>query len=357
MANWGFVVGIDRYQQGSQLDDLAGAVADAAEFAEWLLDPQGGNVAPANLYFWSHGQPDKPGPALTQYLAAPTPWPHGVPSTTEAPTAGLINMAIDKVASNARLAGADRLYIFFAGHGFQTQAKDYVEVSQPCFVAGDYHPDMAAMGLVPCDDMLRMLMSQGPREIVFFLDACRVDAARRVARPAAPWNIRANTGVHVRRAVGRAAQPLELAFEVPIGTPTRGAFSQLLIEGLRQHRVGGVLSVQALDNYIMQAMPALIAPHSQYPIIEEIPRPYAMVLAQGHPIGPQPVIRIDFAPLHAGQDFVIIGGPANVRIMIQATADAFVQRFAPGNYVLETAAGDEMAAFNHSGPGETHVST
>lgn len=356
MADWAFVVGINIYGADSGLKDLAGAVADAAAFGEWLLDPNGGNVDPAHLFFWSYGYPDAPGPRMTDFLADPTPWPHLDPDFTRAPTVNEISMAIDKVATNARLADADRLYVFLAGHGFQTASRDYVDVPQTCFVAGDYHPDLAAGGLLPCDDMMRMLESQGPREIVFFLDACRTDASRRVTRPVGLWNIRAHAGVHQRQAIGRAAQPKELAYEVPIDTPVRGAFSQLLVEGLSQHRVGGVLTVQALDEYVSQAMPGLVAPYSQFPEIKEIPRPYQMVLAQAV-VGPLPVVQLSFNPAHAGQDFLIVGGPANMRIVVTAGDEPYAHEFPPGFYVVETLAGDEVASFNHTGPGVTDVST
>lgn len=355
MVNWALIVGINDYGADSQLATLHGAVADAAEFAEWALDPAGGDVPPANLYFWCYGLPDAPGPRLTAFLANPTPWPQLAPDPTRAPNAQEICIAVDQAAVNARNAGADRLYIFFAGHGFQTQTFGYGETSQTCFVAGGYHPSLAAAALVPCDDMMRMLTSQGPRHIIFFLDACRSDASRRVPRPAALWNIRNDAGVHERYALGRAAQAKALAYEVPIDAPRRGAFSQLLIEGLRQHRIDGRLTVQDLDDYVSRAMPELVKPYKQFPQIEEFPRPYTLVLAQGAPVGALPTARITYAAVLDGVDLLLVGGPQNVRIALQGGAEPYNIQLSPGSYVIETLTGAQVASFSHSGLGVTDV--
>ena len=74
MTSWAIVVGINEYP-GSGLGPLKGAVADACDFADWALDPTGGNVAPERLYFWTYPWPDADPdrPHLAQYLAGDRP--------------------------------------------------------------------------------------------------------------------------------------------------------------------------------------------------------------------------------------------------------------------------------------------
>ena len=183
MTAWAFVVGINDYPAETTLRKLRGAVADAAEFADWALHPSGGGVAPSDMYFWTYPAPAAPSKRLKEFLDNPTKWPRFKPDLDRPPETGELITSIGLIAQNALKAKADRLYVFFAGHRFQTKPASLSEDPQTCFVGGDYHPDVAAAGLIPCDDMYRMLVQQGPPEVILFLDACRNDASARVARP------------------------------------------------------------------------------------------------------------------------------------------------------------------------------
>lgn len=356
MSAWAFVVGINAYdKKATSLDSLAGAVADAADFAEWVLDPACGGVDPDHLFFWTCEAPSDPGPHLTRYLDQGARWPTRPPDFSRPPTAHEINVGIDRVACAAADAKAIRLYVFFAGHGLQTRPKDFGDVSQACFLAGDFNPEMLSAGMVPCGHLERMLCSLGPPQIVMLFDMCRSKASLQVPTLGAPWNLRNQNNLHERIAVGRAAQAQAVAFEVPHGSPRRGAFTQLVMEGLRQHRVNGVLRVRDLDDYVNGAMPKLVEPEMQYPEFNETPRPHTLVLAQGDPPLAPPQLRLSAPGRPEGELLFVVGGSARTKIEVTVGSLPDGIPLAPGSYVIETAAGAKLADIRHVGPGDSHV--
>jgi hypothetical protein len=355
MTAWAFVVGINDYPADTTLRKLHGAVADAAEFADWALHPDGGGVAPGDLYFWTYPAPATPSKRLKQFLDDPTPWPQFKPDFSRAPTTGELITSIGLIAPRALRAGAERLYVFFAGHGFQTKQTSLSEDPQTCFVGGDYHPDVAAAGLIPCDDMYRMLVQQGPPEIVLFLDACRNDASARVARPNGLWNISNPSGKHRRAAVGRAAQYQHVAWEVPHNAPVRGAFSTLLVSGLRGHRVNGQLTLESLEEYVAAGIANLVSPQTQYPDFEERPKPRQMVLAAGPPLDIDASVVISFGQGSVGKAFLLVGGPQDIRMPIVGSATPQSLPLPPGAYILETDTDQELKKFIHLAQEATNV--
>jgi hypothetical protein len=356
MVAWAFVVGINAYPADSGLKALHGAVADAAEFAEWALHPDGGAVTAANLYFWTCPAPATASlPTLSQFMAAPTQWPNLTPDFARPPQAGEINQAVELVAIMALRAGAKRLYIFFAGHGFQTKPDSFSEAPQTCFVAGNYHPSAQTRSLVPCDDMGRMLAVNGPPELVFFLDACRSDASIKVSRPSGLWDRRSNLGQNELTAIARSAQPHEVAFEIPLDAPSRGAFSKLLITGLREHRKDGVLTFRDLDDFVSSGIGNLVSPKSQYPDFTEQPKPPKLMLATGPTIGNGSNLVIAFTEEVVGKELLLIGGPNDIRQHLIGSEQPQSIPLAPGAYAIETHAAVELRTFAHSGPGDTHV--
>jgi hypothetical protein len=357
MVAWAFVVGINAYPADSGLKALHGAVADAAEFAEWALHPNGGAVNAENLYFWTC-----PAPAtaslmeLAQFMAAPTKWPNLAPDFTRPPEAGEINLAIALVATMALQAGARRLYVFFAGHGVQTRPDSWTEAPQTCFVAGNYHQAAYGAGLVPCDDMGRMLAVYGPPELVFFLDACRNDASIKVSNPSFPWNKKSNAGQNELFASARSAQPHAVAFEIPHHAPARGAFSKLVITGLREHRKNGKLTFRDLDDFVSSGIGHLVSPKSQYPDFDEKPRPPKLVLATGPAIGNGSNLVVAFAEATIGKELLLVGGPNDIRVVLIGTEQPQSIQLAAGVYAIETQACVQLLTFAHVGPGDTHVS-
>lgn len=204
--------------------------------------------------------------------------------------------------------------------------------------------------------MMRMLKAQGPPELVLFLDACRSDASIKVSRPAGLWDRVADPGHHQRCGIARSAQPQAVAYEVPHEAPTRGAFSKLLVSGLREHRKDGVLTFRDLDDYVSGGMVELVRPASQYPDFNEQPRPWQLVLATGPAIGTGINLVITFTGGIVGTAVHLVGGPNDIRIPLIGSQQPLSIPLPPGAYALETDAGQELKTFPHVGPGDTHVS-
>ena len=102
MANWAIVIGIDRY--AIQDAALGGAVRDALDVREWLLDPQGGDVPEANLAL-----------VLGPAEGAPDP---GVQAA--APDRNSATKAVAELIQRSGGAG-ERLYFYFSGHGISAR--------------------------------------------------------------------------------------------------------------------------------------------------------------------------------------------------------------------------------------------
>lgn len=346
------IIGINAYPQSQGvLKPLHGAVADAADFADWALDPAGGKVEDADLYFWTFPTPAAPSPRLATYLNAPTPWPRGRPDFTRPPSATEIKHLVTEAAKRAGLDGAGRLYIFLAGHGVRTKNLNFNEDDQNCFIAGDYNPGFITDSLVPCDDLRRVIQRIGPREAVLFFDCCRTDLPPYQSRPSFGGALTDATGAHEVCGVGHAAQPGATAYETPRHAPSRGAFSRLLIYGLRQLRHAGRLTVSQLEQYILAGIDGLTAPQSQMPSLDVIPKHLPLVLVEGPPLGSDP--RIVFNGGVAGQSWVLVR-PDRTRTVIDPVTIA--PMLAPiGVYGLESPAGDTLQTVQHLGPEDTHV--
>lgn len=359
MVAWGIIVGLNTYEEISKLRPLHGAVADAVDFADWLLDPEGGDLAPQNLYLWSSPAPD---PAactarVAAYLQNVPNWPLVGPDFQRPPRTAELISGISEINKLANNAGADRLYVFFAGHGAQTQAQNISEEPQNCFITGDYIPGVEAVGLINCDDMKRYLKNQGPRELVLFLDCCRNELPLRVSRPTGGFSFLAEAGNHERLCIGRAAQDEMVAYEVPLlpAQAERGAFTQLLTYGLREVRNGGgELTLPELDKYVTEALKEVVKPNFQIPDFDERPKPPAIVLATSAPKGVLPSIRFNLSALAAGTQVELRDGNDQLIDTLVAHADPIVRALPRGAYTLEQA-GILLAGFNHIGPGAPDV--
>jgi hypothetical protein len=357
MTAFALVVGIDVYPENTKMATLQGAVADAADFADWALNPAGGNVAPEHLFFWTYPPPAAPGPHLAAYMGAPTRWPYVGPDFTRAPQAMEIVRTVPWLADTSVAKGADRMYVFLAGHGGQTRADEIDEDPQNCFIAADYAVDMPAVGLVACDDLRRYLIKAGPEELILFFDCCRNSMPLKVGKPPSPYNRISAKGHHRRLGVGRAAQDSCVAYETVPGTAgaVRGAFSKLLVGGLREHRVDGRLTLRDLEEYVSAGIGELVRPKMQYPDFVEKPRPPAILLSVGPPLSATVRLNLNFVNVVQGAQFEIRD---QFDVLVQAgTVTAVRQTYALpiGSYSIDTANGATLRVFHHLGPGDTDV--
>jgi hypothetical protein len=298
---WAFVVGINHYPPSTGQRPLQGAVADAVDFADWALDPAGGNVLPERLFFWTHPAPTIFPPAVLAYIeAGPTAWwdPRVNPLTPDFQNPPFAFNIVETALATARQAraralveGAEsprRCYVFFAGHGVQTNVVGMKE-KQTCFVVGDFMPNASvAMGLVPCNEFRDTLLGAGFDEVVMFLDCCRTEVAR-LDMPAPGLQTAAIQAppqpVYI---VGSAAQMGRPAYETN-APPIRGAFSKTLVHALRTVRgPNGELEYESLRSYV-NANISLHTPKEQRPsFVGEPNNPWPPVLRGRMPLAPLP---------------------------------------------------------------------
>jgi len=367
VRSWALVVGINEYPAGANQAVLKGAVADAADFADWALHPHGGAVAPSDLFFWTHPAPADPTAPLADFLAKPTNWvdpensdqPPGLkPMAGRAPMADeILFTALAAAAAAKKAGGANRIYIFFAGHGVQTTTIESARESQTCFVTANFKTKPVTRGLIPCDDLRNGLMNLGFSEVIMFLDCCRSPIAITVAPPSLDMM---NTTSKPKPAygVGRAADYGDLAFEAPAGAEKRGAFSQVLLDGLRRHRDDetNILTLNALETYVETSIGEVVKPNVQFPQFDIKPRNPKFQLLQSPKIDPMLDISITFT--NAFSEVALKDGKTReIQSFKNVTPGQVVLWPAPAGalYSLETPDRAYVQAFPHTGPDITRV--
>ena len=138
---------------------------------------------------------------------------------------------------------------------------------------------------------------------------------------------------------------------------SRGAFSRVLIEGLRRRRDGNnLLTLNELENYVYSGVPRILRNKQQFPQFEfERNPPYPLITG---PALPQSIpIIVAFTTLAAGTTVQLTdsdGAPVGAPI---TAGPAPVTVHAEGGrlYSLETPDKSFVKPFKHEGPGATHV--
>ncbi len=378
MKSWAIVIGINDYPPRAGQTGLKGAVADAVDFADWALHPDGGAVDPSRLYFWTHPAPTGKPQSIVNFLARdPANGWWDIDDDGMAADFGRApkeKNVVETALRTAAQAAADRFadptdteprrcYVFFAGHGVQSNVTGSTMDTQTCFVLGDFRPQaQTVMGLIPCEDFKRALLNNGFDEVFMFLDCCRISLTKLNMPAPVIGSANSRQLPSPTWGVGAAAQKDKAAFET-VGPPVRGAFSQTLMRGLRTVRdpATQALSLESLRLYVRDNLPAACAPNEQKASFSGNPNEPLPTLVAGPEI-PTPLILadviIDFGTLPVGtlvqladDKGAAIGaplkaGPEGARVTVA------VERF----YSLDVAATQSSTAFKHPGPGPTYVS-
>lgn len=375
MKSWAIVVGINAYPKQADQGPLQGAVADACDFADWALDPAGGDVAPEHLYFWTHPWPAAPQGRLEAYIAGGPPlWSNvdldwAAPDRTRAPKAYEIASTIEIVGRDGYAQAMEdnddeprRVYVFLAGHGIR--AMTFNRTEETCFVAGDFRPlkkgDLAA-GLVPCDSLKRALLYKRFNEAILFTDCCRAQTAR-LTLTAQPVSDYAGDPIEPH-SIAYAAQVGSLAHETTTA-PVRGAFSSTLMRGLRSYRTGASSDLYAgsLKQYLLDNIKHF-TDTGQKPSMSFLPDGDGPLIVRGAPThgDPLPVGRIiDVSRLPHGTQLVLHGGDnapvPGIPPLVVTGPTIETPPLAPGLYSIEVADGSgRYAVFKHPGTEHVHV--
>ncbi|MCG5511953.1 caspase family protein [Ectothiorhodospira shaposhnikovii] len=257
-GDYAIVVGIDAYPRyGANGRHLRGAVRDAKRFYQWLLNQDtGGGLDSDNCRLITSEQNPM---ALTQ--------------TT-------VDLALDDLWARARNAGGGRrFYFFFSGHGQSVVGSDATTYDQSfCLPQWSQTMPHAALN---ADSYPRVVQTCMPfREIVMFLDCCRVPAIKVRA-------MNSSVGCHaplegfeqVECMAYFAAEPMRRAFEGSVqteddqATDVHGFFSTALMEALQKgsSRPGGGIGAEALWQYLEYRVPQLADENGRRQIPQRVP--------------------------------------------------------------------------------------
>ncbi len=201
--DYGLIIGVNDYPK---LRSLHGAIADAKAFKEWLIHGRGGGLPPANV--------------------------RTILSTSDplSPVGNEINDTLEELLERANTTGGRRFYFYFSGHGCMGDRASDIAL---CLANWSELRRRAALS---SDAWLDVIVRSGAfDEVAFFLDCCRVWAARAVGLPpsidfARPVEREQATRVFVAYATEIQRPALETSSSD--SAEMRGIFTKVLIEGL-----------------------------------------------------------------------------------------------------------------------------
>ena len=210
---WAIVIGIDEYGDAGMR--LSAAVSDARRFRDWVLAPDGGGVPEGNLRLLLSRRPDDP----------------GLDGAVAEATKDNIVTAINDLVVAAEGQEAERLYLYFAGHGITARVanRDESALVTPGFDA--LHTDHS----LAFRSIAEYFETTAFADQFLFIDACRnmpwADREFEIGRWPVPR--RRDPGAQpVQQFILYATSPGRTAAEVGWPGEAEGAFTGTLLEGL-----------------------------------------------------------------------------------------------------------------------------
>jgi hypothetical protein len=253
-TDYAIVVGIDDYNAG--IPALQGCVNDALLFQEWLLDPDGGGLDPANIHFIQSSKP-----------------PNGRPPRDE--IENLILTYYDHQNTTGRSRGR-RLYLYFAGHGVTPNPP----LDDDCGIVMANAVSQVLRSLPGRLTTKRVQRASLFEETVLFMDCCRQVRGRVTADCDLPDGLGDPTlATKLRFIYGFAAQWAMTASEQMLPHPVdpkkqhmwQGVFTHTLIRGLRSAIDPATNDVNSasLKQFVINAVQQLLPPDdNRRPLIQ-----------------------------------------------------------------------------------------
>jgi hypothetical protein len=248
--DWAIVVGIDTYFDPN-LPSLKGPANDAQAFYDWVTSPEGGAVPTSD-------DPKKKQAFLIQSSAFHPPFAslqNALPTPKE--IEDTFHTLIDVADANAEEGGGlkigDRLYLFFAGHGFEPH---HPAESVALMTANATAQEVAhVLGTYLADWVYYAAFFN---EVFLFMDCCR--NPDKSVQPAMPYpDQRANDYYKVRRFYGFGARGAKEAIERDFNGKVHGVFTYTLLEGLRGAASDPddptIITAESLRGYLYSAFP------------------------------------------------------------------------------------------------------
>lgn len=330
--HYALVIGIDDYPK---FRSLAGAKQDAKDFATWLKDDAvGGGLPKDNIWLvLSKKRPVRP-------------------------IHEDIDDALEELLEAAGDEGGERIYLYFSGHGLSRTNT----ATDLCLAKWS----LLRKGLaLDSEDYLSMITGSGKfREVVMFLDCCRIRKVRSRALPPTIDPAKPGDGASAARSfVGYATEFLNAAHEAVLeaeggaaeGALVRGHFTRALIDGLKggaAEDTGGVRASR-LKEYLEIHTPeiAKLAKHTQTPEVRNgFPSsPEPLFGSATPPVAPKRVaVEIRF---NDGDDteFVLEDGNLEVVKRGKASSGPWAVRLSRGNYIVRDAADEQSEGIRITG--------
>jgi hypothetical protein len=289
MAHHAILLAINSYPG---LTDLQGPELDADEFRAWLEAPDGGNVPLANIDVIKSSQ------------FPPDPDPYKAQPAETAFRAALQRLLFNGNAFKGRVG--ERLYLFFAGHGFASRQLN--EAALYSAQATKVDPDHIAGKRYAT----RIVNSAAFDEVILIMDCCRdVDLSDSIRDPTMKIPDRQALAANVRvleaYAAGRGQQARERAF--PADGKVRGVFTHALVDALRNAggNEEGKLTGTLLKAYIHDRWPSLFDDAATYDAHIGVPTGAVDIVFASRAVEPKVEIRIRAAShLPTGTAIVIL---------------------------------------------------
>lgn len=203
------IVGINNYPG---LGPLLGAEWDATRFENWLIDPNGGDLDPANVnVILSNSKADS--------VADAKPVQSEIYGYVQA-------LQTEAAAGGNEFPLGERLYIFFSGHGFHNPE------SQSGYFMANATPQATGFGIPAKELWDYICLEAWFREVVLICDACRtfLPFGKPLFCPFSP----SNSGTGVRGIAILATNSGNEALELPTGPEgqVQGVLATAVMQGL-----------------------------------------------------------------------------------------------------------------------------
>lgn len=329
--HYALVVGIDHYPKYRPLE---GARADASRFHTWLKDKAiGGGVPDANIRL---------------VLSTPDP---------VRPIHENIDDALEEIIQATEAKAGERLYIYFSGHGL---ARSNVGADL-CLAKWSKRRRGRALDSL---DYLKLISGSGHfREIVMFLDCCRVRQVRtRSLMSTLDFPRPDEEAAFSRSFVGYATEFMNAAFEAEIDgndqDEIRGHFTTALVDALngRAADAPGGVRASRLKEYLELQTPiiARAANHLQKPEVQNgLPSDPEPVFGSAPPAAEpgEVTVNITFAQWRSGEVILEDANLDEVR-RGDATSGPWQVPLTRGLYLLRGIGNDEEQSLRVTGDEE-----
>ena len=334
MADFAVVVGVARYPELSAEGvavDLDGPNNDALAVRDWLIDPDGGRLEPANVRMARSADFDPIDPLDPQ------------------PARARIERELKWVEQQTEASAGNRLYLYFSGHGFSPVLEEgAVFTAEATQTSPEY---------VYAHAWMRWFRkAQRFRETVLWMDSCMnyeqsIPVNEVLMRP------KIGTGVPGPAFIALAAQTKSaLEHSMPDGQ-VHGVFTWTLLQGLRGGAADerGRITAESLRNFLYTVMPEFLpasARHSSSVDLQPFVRADEGMVFRRLPARPKCPVRLVFPAGSVGDELRIwTGRPlAQVTSAVLSSAE-WTGDLLRGVYVAEVPEAGLRHGFQVSGAG------